>query len=35
MHNLKREKTALEVLATDTYENLIRENSEENIDHLN
>ena len=35
MLNLEEGKTELKVLASDTYENLIRANSEEIIDHLN
>ena len=35
MLNLEEDKTALKVLMTDIYANLIRENSEETIDHLN
>ena len=35
MLSLEEDKTALNVLVADTYENLIRENSEETVDHLN
>ena len=35
MFSLEEDKTALKVLAADTYEDLIRANSEETIDHLN
>ena len=35
MHNLEEDKTALKVLVEDTYDDLIRTNSEESIDHLN
>ena len=35
MLNLEEDKTALMVLAADTFENLIMKNSEETIDHLN
>ena len=35
MLNLEEDKTALKVLAADTYEDLVRANSEETIDHLN
>ena len=34
MLNLEEDETALKVLVTDTYEDLIRTNSEEAIDHL-
>ena len=33
--NLEEDKMALNVLVADTYEDLIRANSEETIDHLN
>ena len=35
MFNLVEDKTSLKVLVTDTYENIIRTNSEETIDYLN
>ena len=35
MLNLEEDKTALKVLVVDTYEDLIRANSEETTDHLN
>ena len=36
MYNLDNNQTALKVLATDTYDNLIRTNSDDAIvDHLN
>ena len=35
MLNLEEHKTALMVLVTDTYEDPIKANSEETIDHLN
>ena len=35
MLNLEEDKKALKVVAVDTYENLIRTNSEETLDHLN
>ena len=35
MHYLEEDKSALKVLMADTYENLIRANSEKTIDHLN
>ena len=34
MINLEEDKTALKVLVADTYENLIRANTEETIYHL-
>ena len=33
--NLDEDKTALEVLVTDTYDDPIRTNSDDTIDHLN
>ena len=35
MFNLDDEKTALKVLAVDTYDDIIRTNSNDAIDHLN
>ena len=35
MLNFKEDKAALKVLATYTYKDLIKENKEETIDHLN
>ena len=35
MLNLEEDKTVLKVLASDTFEDIIRKNSEEAIDHLN
>ena len=35
MLNLEEDKTALKALATNTYNDLIRTNSDETIDHLN
>ena len=35
MFDLEKDQTALTALATDTYDDLIRTNSEEAIDHLN
>ena len=35
MLNLEEDKTALKVITAETYEDLIRKNSEEAIDHLN
>ena len=35
MLNLEEDKTSLKVLVADTYEDLIRANSEETIDYLN
>ena len=35
MVNLEEDKTTLKVLVADTYENLIRGNAEETLDHLN
>ena len=35
MLHLDKDKTALKVLVEDTYEDLIRANSEETIDHIN
>ena len=35
MYNLDQNQTALKVLATDNYDNLIRTNSDDAIDYLN
>ena len=35
MYNLEEQKTALKVLAPDTYDDLIRTNSDEAMNHLN
>ena len=35
MFNLEEDKTALKALVADTYSDLIRTNSDEDIDHLN
>ena len=35
MFKLEEDKTALKILAADTYDDLIRTNSDEAIDHLN
>ena len=35
MYNLDENQTVLKVLVADTYDNLIRTNSHEAIDHLN
>ena len=35
MLNLEEDKTALKVLAAETYDDLIRTSSEEAMDHLN
>ena len=35
MLNLEEDKTALKALVADTYDDLIRTNSEEATDHLN
>ena len=35
MLNLEKDKTALKVLAANTYDDLIRKNLDETIDHLN
>ena len=35
MYNLDENQTVLQILAPDSYENLIRINSEDAIDHLN
>ena len=35
MLNLEEDKAALKVLTADTYEDIIRENTEETVDHLN
>ena len=35
MFNLDEDKTALKVLAADTYDNLIKTNSDDAIDHFN
>ena len=35
MLNLEEDKTALKVLAANTYDDLIRTKSDESIDHLN
>ena len=35
MFNLEEDKTILKVLVADTYNDLIRTNSDEAIDHLN
>ena len=36
MHNLDKDQIALNILAADRYDNLIRTNSDDNIvDHLN
>ena len=35
MYNLDKNHTALKVLAADTYDNLIRTNPDDGIDHLN
>ena len=35
MFNLDKDKTALKVLVADTYDDLIRINSYDTIDHLN
>ena len=35
MYNLDEDKTVLKVLVADTYNNVIRTNSDDAIDHLN
>ena len=35
MFNIDKDKTALKVLVADTYDDLIRTNSDDSIDHLN
>ena len=35
MYNLDKDQTAINILAADTYDSLIRTNSEDAIDHLN
>ena len=35
MFNLEEDKTALKVLVEDTYNDFIRTNSDEAVDHLN